>query len=156
MLAYALQPASNSIPRFKASPLGIGDGGLTVTRTTYEDRDIASFSQKHQDQDDVSFISLQSIHGSVQATGEALVTPLAFPILNVVVNTAFPIPAALLGDPITNNCVKQVISDAEIITLGVGTGVTLGCELFGATTSTFPMGVGNDICIGLQNGQRDA
>ena len=105
MLAYALQPASNSIPRFKASPLGIGDGGLTVTRTTYEDRDIASFSQKHQDQDDVSFISLQSIHGSVQATGEALVTPLAFPILNVVVNTAFPIPAALLGDPITNNCV---------------------------------------------------
>ena len=78
----------------------------------------------------------------MKATGEALFTPLAFPVLNVFVYTAFPV---------TYDRVQQVIDDPEVITLGIGTGVTLGCELFGATASTFPLNVGNDICVGLQD-----
>ena len=48
---------------------------------------------------------------------------MAFPVLNVFVNTTFPI---------TNDCVQQMVDDAEVITLGIGTGVALSFELFGA------------------------
>ena len=83
----------------------------------------------------------------MQSTGEALVTPLAFPVLNVVVNTA---------STITDDCMQQVIDDAKVITLGIGAGVALGCEMFGATASTFSLGVGNDIRFWLQDSQGNA
>ena len=124
-----------------------GDGGFAMFRTAHENRDITTFSQKHQDQDDMPFISFQSIQGCVKTTGEALFAPLTFPILNVFVNTAFPI---------TNNRMHQAINDAKVITLGIGTGVTLGGELFGATARTFPLSVGNDIGFRLQDSKFDA
>jgi hypothetical protein len=91
-------------------------------------------------------IGFQSIKGSVKATGEAFVTPLTFPILDVFVDTAFSI---------TDNGVQQVIDDTEVITQGIGTSVALGGEMFGATARTFPLGVGNDIRFGLQESQFD-
>ena len=72
---------------------------------------------------------------------------MAFPVLNVFVNTAFSI---------TNDSVQQMIADAEVITLGIGTGVALSFELFGATTSAFALGVGNDIRFRLQHSQFDS
>ena len=72
---------------------------------------------------------------------------MTFPVLNMFVNTAFSI---------TDDRVQQVIDDAEVIALGIGTGMTLGCELFGATASTFSLGVGNDIRFRLQNSQFDS
>ena len=48
----------------------------------------------------------------MQATGESLVAPLTFPVLNMLVNTAFPI---------TYDRVQQVIDDAEVKShLGLG------------------------------------
>jgi hypothetical protein len=111
-----------------------GDGGFAMFRTAHENRDIAAFGQKHQDQNDVLFIGLHPIQRRVKTTGEARFTPLAFPVLNMFVNTAFPI---------TYDCMQQVIADTEAITLGIGTGVALGYELFGATASAFALGVGN-------------
>ena len=121
-----------------------GNGGFTMTRTAHQDRDITPFSQEHQDQNDMAILGLKSIKGSMQTTGEALVTPLTFPILDVFVDTAFSI---------TDNGVQQVINDAEVITQGIGTSVTLGGEMFGATASTFTLGVGNDIRFRLQDSQ---
>ena len=129
---HAFQPPSNS--------------GFTVTRAAHEDRDIAPFSQEHQDQNDMPIISLQSIQGSVKATGEALVTPLTFPILNIFMYTAFSI---------ANNGVQQVIDDTEVNAQGIGASVALGCEMFGAATRTFALGVGNDIRVWLQHSQFD-
>jgi hypothetical protein len=80
----------------------------------------------------------------MQSTGEPFITPLAFPVLNVVVNTAFTI---------TDDSVQQVIDDPEILTPGIGAGVALGCEMFGATAGAFPLGVGNDIRFRLQDCQ---
>ena len=77
MLSHAFQPA--------------GDGGFTMTRTTYQDGDVTAFGQEHQDQNDTVFINLQSIEMGVQATGETFVTPLAFPVLDVFVDAAFTI-----------------------------------------------------------------
>ena len=80
----------------------------------------------------------------MQSTGEALFAPLAFPVLNMFVNTTFPI---------TDDCVQQMIDDAEVITLGIGTRVTLGCELLVATAGAFALGVGNDIRFWFQDSQ---
>lgn len=132
VLTHAFQPACN--------------GGFTMTRAAHEDRDIAPFSQEHQDQNDMTIVGLQSIKGSVKATGEALVAPLTFPILNMFVATAFSI---------ADNGVQQVIDDAEVITQGIGTSVTLGSEMFGATSSTFALRVGNYIRFWLQDSQFD-
>ena len=140
MFPSTFQPTRESFPRF------IGDGGFAMTRTAYENRDITIFSQEHQDQHDMPFISLQSIQRRVKATGEALVTPLAFPILNVFVNTAFSI---------TNNGMQPVINDPKILTLGIRAGVALSGELFGSTARTFSLSVGNDIRFRLQDSQRD-
>jgi len=123
-----------------------GDGGFTMTGTAYENRDIAAFGQEHQDQHDVPFIGLHPIQGRVKATGEARFTPLAFPVLNVFVNTTFSI---------TNDRVQQVIDDAEVLTPGIGTGMALSIELFGTTTCAFALVVGNDTRFRLQHGQFD-
>jgi len=133
MFSRSFKPASNR--------------GFAMFRTAYENKDITAFSQEHQDQNDVSFIGLHPIQGCVKATGEPLVTPLAFPVLNVFVNTTFPI---------TDDRVQQVIDDTEVITLGIGTGVALGCELFFATSSTFSLRVWNDIRFRLQDCQFDS
>jgi len=117
-----------------------------MTRAAYEDRDITPFSQEHQDQNDMTIVGLQAIKGSVKATGEAFVTPLTLPILNVFVDTAFSI---------ADNGVQQVIDNAEVITQRIGTSMALGCEMFGATASTFALGVGNDIRFWLQQSQFD-
>ncbi|MBU0512335.1 MAG: hypothetical protein KKD28_10285 [Chloroflexi bacterium] len=73
--------------------------------------------------------------------------PLTFPILSVFVYTAFPV---------TYDRVQQVIDDAEVITLGIGTGVDLGFELFGTTASTFTLDIGNDIRFRFQGSQFDS
>ena len=57
---------------------------------------------------------------------------------------------------IANERVNAMIGDAEVVTFGIGTGVTLGGDAFLAATSAFALGVGDDIGVGLQNGQRDA
>jgi hypothetical protein len=123
-----------------------GNGGFAMTRAAHEDRDIATLSQEHQNQDDMTIIGLQSIKRSVKATGEAFVTPLTFPILNIFVYTAFSI---------TDDGVQHVIVDAEVITQRIGASMALGGEMFGATTRTFPLGVGNDILFWLQHSQFD-
>ncbi len=91
----------------------------------------------------MAFIGLERIQGRVQATGETLVAPLTFPVLNVFVDTAFSIP---------NKCVNALIGDPEVLALGIGTGVTLGGETFLASTSAFALGIGDNIGVGLQNG----
>ena len=123
------------------------DGGFAMMGTAHENGDITAFSQEHQGQDDMAFISLQPIQGRVQATGETLVAPLAFPVLDVFVDTAFSI---------ADERVNALIGDPEVFTLGIGTGVTLGGEIFLAATSAFALGVGNDIRVGLQDCQRDS
>ncbi len=95
----------------------------------------------------MAFIGLEIIQGCMQATGETLVAPLTFPILDVFADTPFSIP---------NKCVNALISDPEVLALGIGTGVTLGGDTFLAATSAFALGVGDDIGVGLQNGQRDS
>ena len=72
---------------------------------------------------------------------------MAFPVLNVFVYTAFPI---------TNDRMQQVIADPAVITLGVGTGVALGFELFSTPARTFALGVVNDIRFRLQDCQFDS
>ena len=72
---------------------------------------------------------------------------MTFPVLNMFVNTAFPI---------TDDRVQKVIDDGEVITLGIGTGVAFGFEMFAATASTFALGVGNDIRSRLQDSQFDS
>jgi hypothetical protein len=94
----------------------------------------------------VFLIGLEIIQGCVQATGEVLVAPLKFPILDVFVFTPFAI---------TNECVDALIGDPKIITPGIGTGVTFGGDRFLAPTGAFALGVGDDIGVGLQNCQRD-
>jgi hypothetical protein len=42
-----------------------------------------------------------------------------------------------------------MISDPEEVTIGIGTGVTLGGETFLAATSAFALGVGDNIGVGL-------
>ena len=69
-----------------------GDGGFAMTRTTHKNGDIAAFGQKHQDKHNAILSGLQAIKGSVKTAGEAFVTPLAFPVLNMSVNPAFTIP----------------------------------------------------------------
>ncbi len=118
-----------------------------MLRTAHEYGDVTTFSQEHQGQDDVAFVGLEPIQGRVQATGETLVAPLTFPILNVFADTAFSI---------ANERVNAMIGDPEIVTFGIGTGVTFGGDAFLAATSAFALGVGDDIGVGLQNGQRDA
>ena len=88
-----------------------------MLRTTYEYGDVTTFSQEHQGQDDVAFVGLEPIQWRVQATGETLVTPLTFPILDVFVDTAFSI---------ANERVNALIGDPEVLALGIRTGVTLG------------------------------
>jgi hypothetical protein len=69
----------------------------------------------------MAFIGLEIIQGCVQATGETLVAPLAFPILDVFADAPFSI---------TNKCVNAMIGDAEIVTFRIRTGVTLGGKTF--------------------------
>jgi hypothetical protein len=95
----------------------------------------------------VFLIGLEIIQGCVQATGEALVAPLKFPVLDVFLLTPFAI---------TNECVDALIGDPKIITPGIGTGVTFGGDRFLAPTGAFALGVGDDIGVGLQNCQRDS
>ncbi len=95
----------------------------------------------------MAFIGLEIIQGCMQATGETLVAPLAFPILDVFADTPFSI---------ANERVNALIGDPEVFTLGIGTGVTLGGDAFLAATSAFALGVGDDIGVGLQDCQRDA
>jgi len=83
----------------------------------------------------------------VQATGETLVAPLAFPILDVFVDTAFSI---------ANERVNALIGDPEVFTFGIRTGVTLGGDAFLAATSAFALGVGDNIGVGLQDCQRNS
>jgi hypothetical protein len=97
------------------------------------------------------FVGLEIIQGCVQATGEAFVTPLAFPILDVFLLAAFAIPAVSLGDAITDECVDTLIGDAEIVTLGIGTGVTFGGDALLAATGAFAFSVGDNIRVGLQD-----
>jgi hypothetical protein len=72
---------------------------------------------------------------------------MTFPILDVFVDTAFSI---------ANERVNAEISDSEIITIGIRTGVNLGGDALLATTRAFAWGVGDNIGVGLQNGQRDS
>ena len=95
----------------------------------------------------MAFIGLEIIQGCMQATGETLVAPLTFPILNVFSDTPFSI---------ADERVNAMIGDAEIVTFWIGTGVTFGGDAFLAATSAFALGVGDNIGVGLQNGQRDA
>jgi len=115
--------------------------------TAHEYGDVTAFSQEHQGQDDMAFVGLEPIQGRVQATGETFVAPLTFPILDVFADTAFSI---------ADKRVNALIGDAEIFTIGIGTGVTLGGDTFLAATSAFALGVGDNIGVGLQNGQRDS
>jgi len=94
----------------------------------------------------MAFIGLEIIQGCVQVTGEAFVAPLAFPVLDVFVFTPFTI---------TDQRVDTLIGDAEIVTLGIGTGVPFSREMFLATTRAFALGVGTDSSVGLQDRQRD-
>ena len=123
------------------------DRGFTMFRTAHEYGDVTTFSQEHQGQDDVAFVGLEPIQGRVQATGETLVTPLTFPILDVFVDTAFSI---------ANERVNALIGNPKIFALGIRTGVTFGGDAFLAATSAFALGVGDNIGVELQNGQRDA
>jgi hypothetical protein len=91
MLTGAFEPAS--------------DRSLTMTGTTYKDRYITAFGQKHQNQHDTILSGFQAIQGSVKTAGKAFIAPLAFPVLNVFVDTTVAIPAALLGDAIPGNSV---------------------------------------------------
>ena len=95
----------------------------------------------------MSFIRLEIVQRRVQATGEAFVTPLAFPVLNVFVFTAFAI---------TNECMDDVIGDAEIVAFGIGASMPIGGDAFLAAARAFALRVRNDIRVGLQNGQREA
>ncbi len=113
----------------------------------HEDGDVAAFSQEHQGKDDMAFIGLERIQGCMQATGETLVAPLAFPVLDVLLFTAFSI---------ANERVNAMIGDLEVITIGIGTGVTLGGDAFLAATSAFALGVGDNIGVGLQDCQRNS
>ncbi len=94
-----------------------GDGSFAVVGAAHEYRDVTTFSQEHPGQDDVAFVGLESIQRRVQATGETLVAPLAFPVLDVFADAAFSI---------TNKCMNAMISDPKVFTFGIGTGVTLG------------------------------
>ena len=82
----------------------------------------------------------------MQATGEAFVTPLAFPVLDMFV---------FAPSPIANECVDAVIGDSKIITSGIGAGVTFGRDAFLAATRAFALSVRDHIRVGLQNCQRD-
>ena len=83
----------------------------------------------------MAFVGLERIQGCMKPTSETFVAPLAFPILNVFADTTFSI---------ANERVNAMIGDAEIFTIGIGTGVTLGGDVFLAATSAFSMGVGDD------------
>ena len=78
------------------------DGGFAMLGTAHEYRDVATFGQEHQGKDDVPLVRLEIIQRCVQATGEAFLAPLAFPVLDVFVNPALPIP---------HNCVNVLIGD---------------------------------------------
>jgi hypothetical protein len=83
----------------------------------------------------------------VQAAGEALVTPLTFPVLYVFLFTAFSIP---------DQCVDAMIGDPKVFALGIRAGVTLGGAAFLAATRAFALKVGDDIGVGLQYCQRNS
>ena len=121
-----------------------GDGSFAVVGAAHEYGDVTTFSQENQGQDDVAFVGLEPIQGRVQATGETLVAPLAFPILNVFADATFSI---------ADERVNAMIGDAEIVTFWIGTGVTLGGKTFLAATSAFALGVGDDIGVGFQDSQ---
>ena len=88
----------------------------------------------------LAFIGLDVIQWCVQATGEAFMTPLTFPILDLFANSPFSI---------ADESMQPVISDAEVVAFGIGAGVTFGREILPATTRAFPLGIGNDICVGF-------
>jgi len=94
----------------------------------------------------VPLIGFERIQGCVQATGEALVAPLAFPVLDVFLLAAFSI---------ADECVDTLIGDSKVITPGIGAGVTFGGDALLAATRTLALRVGDDIRVGLQNCQRD-
>ena len=83
------------------------DGGFTVSRAAHENGDITTFGQKHQDQNDMAFIGLEPIKGSVKAAGETFVAPLAFPVLDVFLLAPFSV---------ANQCVYAMISNPKVVT----------------------------------------
>jgi hypothetical protein len=116
MLAHSLKPA--------------GNGGFTMHRAAHEDREITPFRQgpSKLKQSDLHQSSVDK--GVCKAAGEALVAPLAFPILNVIMDTTFSI---------ADNGVQAVICDTEVIAQRIGAGEALGGEMFGATACTFQL-----------------
>ena len=74
----------------------------------------------------------------MQATGETLVTPLTFPVLDVFLFTAFSIP---------DQCVDAMIGDAKVDALGIGAGVAFGGNVLLTATCAFALGVGDDIRV---------
>jgi len=92
-------------------------------------------------------IGFEVIQRCVQANGEALVAPLAFPVSDVFLLATFAI---------ANQCVDALIGDSKIITPGIGTGMTFGRDALLTAACTFALRVGDDIRVRLQNCQRDA
>ena len=82
----------------------------------------------------------------MQTTGETLVAPLAFPVLDVFVFTPFAI---------ANQCVDVRISDAKVITPGIGAGVVCGGDAFLTTMRAFALRVGDNVGVGFQDCQGD-
>jgi hypothetical protein len=62
-----------------------------VIGAAHEDRDIAALCQQYSDQNNAILSSFQAVQGSMQAAGEALVGPLAIPVLNNFVYPVFTI-----------------------------------------------------------------
>ena len=91
-------------------------------------------------------IGFEMVQGCVQATGEAFVTPLAFPILNVFVFAPFSI---------ANQCVDTRIGDSKIITPGIGASIPFGGDGFLAAACALALSVRDDSGVGLQDRQRD-
>ena len=76
----------------------------------------------------------------MKPTGETLVAPLTFPVLDVFADTTFSI---------ADERVNALIGDPEIFTHGIGTCVTFGGNAFLAATGAFALGVGDNIGVGF-------
>jgi hypothetical protein len=81
----------------------------------------------------MAFIGLERIQRRVQSTGETFVAPLAFPILDVFADAPFFI---------AGERVNTMIGDPEVLTIGIGAGVTLGGDALLETTCALALEFG--------------
>ena len=104
-----------------------------MTGVADRDGDVHAFGHQPEHHLDAVGRCLEIVERGVASAGEVLAAPLAAKMLNVVSDAAFAV---------ANEGMDLIMSDTEVVTLGIEAGETGGGDLLLATSNVLALGIG--------------